>query len=178
VELTCLATSVQTPLWMAPEMLLGKPFDEKADVYSFGIILWQLLTREEPFAEFTELEPFIKVRHGALAVVFPCSCLRLTALIQAVAVSGYRPPIPPGTNPRLAFLISKCWHALPALRPSFSEIDTQLLPHIIVESAIQVRVAGSCFPVPLPLIRAFLSLELWCMCLSLSICYLRTTLDA
>jgi serine/threonine protein kinase len=104
-----------TPLWMAPEMLLGKPFDEKADVYSFGIILWQLLTREEPFAEFTELEPFIK----------------------AVAVSGYRPPIPPGTNPRLAFLISKCWHALPALRPSFSEIDTQLLPHIIVESAIQ-----------------------------------------
>ena len=35
---------------MAPEILLGKQFNEKADIYSFGIILWQIYTRKEPFA--------------------------------------------------------------------------------------------------------------------------------
>jgi serine/threonine protein kinase len=71
---------LQTPLWMAPEMLLGKPFDEKADVYSFGIILWQLLTREEPFAEFTELEPFIKVCWVPLCLFLSSLCLPLSLL--------------------------------------------------------------------------------------------------
>jgi serine/threonine protein kinase len=35
-----------TPLWMAPEIMLGRPFTETVDVYSFGIILWQILTRQ------------------------------------------------------------------------------------------------------------------------------------
>lgn len=99
---------------MAPEMLLGKPFDEKADIYSFGIIMWQLLTREEPFSEFSELEPFIK----------------------AVAINNYRPPMPPGTNQKLSYLIHRCWHPQPNLRPSFTEIDNAYLQPIIVETAI------------------------------------------
>jgi serine/threonine protein kinase len=37
------------PLWMAPEVLQGKPYDESADLYSFGIVLWELLTQENPF---------------------------------------------------------------------------------------------------------------------------------
>ncbi len=38
-----------TPLWMAPEVLLNKEYDESADLYSFGIVLWELLTGEDPF---------------------------------------------------------------------------------------------------------------------------------
>eukprot|EP01120_Amphizonella_sp_Union-15-10_P011096 TRINITY_DN4615_c0_g1_i3.p1 TRINITY_DN4615_c0_g1~~TRINITY_DN4615_c0_g1_i3.p1 ORF type:complete len:254 (-),score=42.75 TRINITY_DN4615_c0_g1_i3:23-784(-) len=38
-----------TPLWMSPEVLLGKPLSEKADIYSYGIVLWEVLTRTEPF---------------------------------------------------------------------------------------------------------------------------------
>jgi len=34
---------------MAPEVLQGKPYDESADLYSFGIVLWELLTQESPF---------------------------------------------------------------------------------------------------------------------------------
>lgn len=30
--------------WMAPEVIEHKPYDEKADVFSFGVVLWELLT--------------------------------------------------------------------------------------------------------------------------------------
>jgi len=43
---------VGSPLYMAPEMLLDKPYDTKADVYSFGIVLWELFTQLEPYNGF------------------------------------------------------------------------------------------------------------------------------
>lgn len=30
--------------WMAPEVIEHKPYDEKADVFSFGVVMWELLT--------------------------------------------------------------------------------------------------------------------------------------
>jgi serine/threonine protein kinase len=55
-----------TPLWMvchfifwnlleqAPEVMMGRKFNEKCDVYSYGIILWQMLTRKDPFEHHTD----------------------------------------------------------------------------------------------------------------------------
>mmetsp|Transcript_33006 Transcript_33006/g.50550 ORF Transcript_33006/g.50550 Transcript_33006/m.50550 type:complete len:128 (-) Transcript_33006:121-504(-) len=37
--------------WMAPEVLENNPYSYKADVYSFGIVMWEILAREPPFAE-------------------------------------------------------------------------------------------------------------------------------
>lgn len=44
--------------------------------------------------------------------------------------------MPQGTNQKLSYLIHRCWHPQPALRPSFTEIDNAYLQPIIVETAI------------------------------------------
>eukprot|EP01112_Ceratiomyxa_fruticulosa_P000526 TRINITY_DN1047_c0_g1_i4.p1 TRINITY_DN1047_c0_g1~~TRINITY_DN1047_c0_g1_i4.p1 ORF type:complete len:551 (-),score=111.04 TRINITY_DN1047_c0_g1_i4:250-1902(-) len=105
-----------TPLYMAPEVMMFREFNESSDVYSFGIVLWEILTRKEPFSHFRELEAFR----------------------TAVCVNHERPPIPPATLESLRRLIERCWDKEPARRPSFREIICQL-EHVIVESAISDR---------------------------------------
>jgi len=34
---------------MAPEIIIGENYDESSDVYSFGIVLWELFNKEIPF---------------------------------------------------------------------------------------------------------------------------------
>ena len=40
---------VGTPHWSAPEILRGKRYDEKSDVYSYGMILWEMATQKIPY---------------------------------------------------------------------------------------------------------------------------------
>jgi len=41
--------AVGTPEWMAPELLRNEPFTEKCDVFSFGVIMWELCTLKRPW---------------------------------------------------------------------------------------------------------------------------------
>ncbi len=91
-----------------------REFNESSDVYSFGIVLWEILTRQEPFSQFRQLDEFR----------------------QAVCVRHERPVIPPGTLDSLRRLIEKCWDRDPARRPTFREI-VSTLEFIIVDAAIE-----------------------------------------
>ena len=65
------------------------PYDEKSDVYSFAIILWEIITGEQPFAEFD-----IKWTH---------------VLEDKIIHEGLRPTIPSTCDPTYATLMKRCW---------------------------------------------------------------------
>jgi serine/threonine protein kinase len=97
----CVMTQkVGTKQWMAPEVIRGAKYDEKADVYSFGIVLWELLTQLEPFKDFNEYH-----------------------LMTRVVIEGVRPRIPATCPTKLAQLIANCWDGNPENRPSFKTIS-------------------------------------------------------
>ncbi|KAK9074793.1 hypothetical protein SSX86_003111 [Deinandra increscens subsp. villosa] len=89
--------------WMAPEVIEHKPYDHKADVFSFAIVLWELLTGEVPYSYLTPLQAAV-----------------------GVVQQGLRPTIPKQTHPKLTELLECCWQHNPTLRPNFTEIIDKL----------------------------------------------------
>ncbi|XP_061361259.1 serine/threonine-protein kinase STY46-like [Gastrolobium bilobum] len=90
--------------WMAPEVIEHKPYDYKADVFSFAIVLWELLTGKLPYERLSPLQAAV-----------------------GVVQKGLRPKIPKHTHPKLVELLHRCWHQDPSFRPNFSEILEFLL---------------------------------------------------
>ncbi|ETN59472.1 integrin-linked protein kinase [Anopheles aquasalis] len=93
---------VYQPAWMSPETLQKKRSDrnwEACDMWSFAICIWELATREVPFAELTPMEAGMRI-----------------------ATEGLRVSIPPGTAPHLSKLIKICMNEDPGKRPTFDMI--------------------------------------------------------
>eukprot|EP00850_Spirogloea_muscicola_P003316 SM000013S26485 [mRNA] locus=s13:633302:635360:- [translate_table: standard] len=84
--------------YMAPEILDGKPYNRQADVYSYGICLWEVYCCKMPFPELSFKE------------------------MAAVVNQGMRPSIPSCCPKQLAQIMSRCWDASPTKRPEMDEV--------------------------------------------------------
>ncbi|XP_022884927.1 probable serine/threonine-protein kinase SIS8 isoform X2 [Olea europaea var. sylvestris] len=107
-----------TAEWMAPEVLRNEPSNEKCDVYSFGVILWELCTLQQPWGGMNPMQ-----------------------VVGAVGFQHRRLDIPDDMDPVIADIIRKCWQTDPRLRPSFAEIMAALKP-------LQKHIANSHLPRP------------------------------
>lgn len=63
-EKSSLTTQCGTPGYVAPEILEGTAYDERADMWSVGVILYILLGGYPPFIESTQRDLFRKIRKG------------------------------------------------------------------------------------------------------------------
>lgn len=107
-ESTIQSSRTGTFQWMSPEAIRGKKVSSSWDVYSYGILLWELLTHMVPFEH--------------LGLKIPGQEFQL----QVKITEGERPPIPDGCDPKLASLMQHCWDEKPENRPSITEVLKEL----------------------------------------------------
>ena len=92
-----------TTRWTAPEVLDGKKYTEKADVYSYSIVLWEMITKKGnmPFGDE-----------------------RWEAKVEAKVLAGKRPEIPKMAKELqpIVNIMENCWEQSPDDRPTFSQI--------------------------------------------------------
>ncbi|KAK3033274.1 hypothetical protein RJ639_034348 [Escallonia herrerae] len=106
------SSSAGTPEWMAPELIRNEPFTEKCDIFSLGVIIWELYTLNRPWYG-------VPPQRNEGLMFIP----RLVKVVYAVANEGSRLEIPEGP---LGRLITDCW-AEPHDRPSCEGVLTRLL---------------------------------------------------
>ncbi|KAM7142153.1 fibroblast growth factor receptor 4 isoform 3-T4 [Molossus nigricans] len=85
--------------WMAPEALFDRVYTHQSDVWSFGILLWEIFTfGGSPYPGIPVEELFSLLREG------------------------HRMDRPPNCPPELYGLMRECWHAVPSQRPTFKQL--------------------------------------------------------
>lgn len=98
--------------YCAPEIFSGGTFTDRSDVYSMGIVLWEVVYRairgayQQPFSEFPNLHHDFQI------------------MLQAS--QGTRPTIPPETPATMRTLIEECVSADVSKRPTAGEVATRL----------------------------------------------------
>ena len=105
--------------WMAPEVIQHQFYNSKADVYSFSICVWEMLTAQNPYANLAPIQ----------------------AALQVVE-KNLRPKIPSRTPAELATLIRKCWDKDHNVRPSVEEVITELDSMTLRETSANVVKSG------------------------------------
>lgn len=91
--------------WMAPEMIRHEPYNEKVDVYSYGVVLWELFSCEVPFSGMTPIQ-----------AAFAVADKHLRPMSESEYAKDVKIPA------SWAALISQCWHPSSHARPRFQDI--------------------------------------------------------
>uniref|UniRef100_K7KRU3 Protein kinase domain-containing protein n=1 Tax=Glycine max TaxID=3847 RepID=K7KRU3_SOYBN len=84
---------------MQGEMIQHRPYTQKVDVYSFGIVLWELITGMLPFQNMTAVQAAFAVVNRNVRPIIPNDCLAV-----------------------LRDIMTRCWDPNPDVRPPFAEI--------------------------------------------------------
>jgi len=95
---TCMSFA-GTVAWMAPEVIRNEPCNEKVDIWSYGVLLWELLTCEVPYRNVDS-----------------------SAIIWGVGSNSLQLPIPKTCPDGYKLLMKQCWSAKSRNRPSFKHI--------------------------------------------------------
>ncbi|KAJ8598414.1 hypothetical protein CTAYLR_007645 [Chrysophaeum taylorii] len=106
-QTTFTKTGGGTAPFMAPELIDDNVFTEKSDVYSYAIVVWEILSRETPWGEMSHVQ-----------------------IAMSVVYKKMRPPLPKGVTGAedLVKLMHLCWSHNPDDRPSFKTIAQSLKP--------------------------------------------------
>ncbi|EFX79577.1 hypothetical protein DAPPUDRAFT_52374 [Daphnia pulex] len=107
-EISVEMSFIGTYAWMAPEVIRKELCSEKMDVWSYGVVLWELLTSESPYRDIDQ-----------------------AAIIYGVGTNRLHLPLPPSVPAGFLLLMRMCWDPKPRNRPSFSSI----LLHLSIASA-------------------------------------------
>lgn len=106
---TLMTNAKGTVAWMAPEVISTTTYNEKCDVYSFGVMIWELVMRRIPFEKYNQYQIMRKV------------------------TENQRPHLPDSIPSSIRLLITQCWSQDPAERPGFKQVSTLLgliKPHL------------------------------------------------
>ena len=93
-------STVGTPAWMAPEVLRGDEYTMRADVYSYGVLVWETMARRQPWRELNGFQ-----------------------IISAVGMEGRTLKMPQGAPLLWWRVAAACWDRNPKCRPTFVQID-------------------------------------------------------
>ncbi|XP_044313929.1 mitogen-activated protein kinase kinase kinase 13-B isoform X1 [Drosophila rhopaloa] len=92
-----------TVAWMAPEVIRNEPCSEKVDIWSYGVVLWEMLTCEIPYKDVDSSAIIWGVGNNSLKLLVPSTC-----------PEGFK------------LLVKLCWKSKPRNRPSFRQILAHL----------------------------------------------------
>ena len=103
-------------LYMAPCVTLCLPYNERADLFSLGCVLWELFSGRT-------LASVVLASAAGGPVSDPA---RVAELYAHRVARGFRPPLPPEWPERVRALVTACWRAAPADRPTAAAVADEL----------------------------------------------------
>ncbi|XP_068618617.1 mitogen-activated protein kinase kinase kinase 12 [Battus philenor] len=102
-DVSAIMSFTGTVAWMAPEVIRHEPCSERVDVWSYGVVLWELLTQEVPYKN-----------------------METHAVMWGVGTDTISLPIPTTCPESLQLLLNQCWNRIPRNRPPFKIISAHL----------------------------------------------------